>query len=73
MEISRCESMSVRKLNPEEMVVVISAVILTGESGDVIAPSKGREPGKNWSISHRMMVTGNSALIDSKIKRSSKR
>ena len=65
--------MSVRKLNPEEMVAVISAIILTSESRDVIAPSEGREPGSNWSISHKMMVTGNFSLLNSKSKKISKR
>ncbi len=73
MEISRCEIMSVQKIQPEEIIAVISAVLLSVESGDVIAPSKGREPGSNWSISHRMMATGNSSLLNSKAKRSSKR
>tara|TARA_B100000683_G_scaffold101441_1_gene100266 strand:+ start:1529 stop:1750 length:222 start_codon:yes stop_codon:yes gene_type:complete len=73
MEISRCEIMSVQKIQPEEIIAVISAVLLSGELGDVIAPSKGREPGSNWSISHRMMATGNSSLLNSKAKRSSKR
>ena len=73
MEISRCEIMSVQKIQPEEIIAVISAVLLSGELGDVIAPSKGREPGSNWSISHRMMATGNSSLLNSKANRSSKR
>ena len=65
--------MSVQKIQPEEIIAVISAVLLSGELGGVIAPSKGREPGSNWSISHRMMATGNSSLLNSKAKRSSKR
>ena len=73
MEISRCEIMSVQKIQPEEIIAVISAVLLSGELGDRIAPSKGREPGGNWSVSHRMMATGNSSLLNSKAKRSSKR
>ena len=73
MEISRCDIMSVQKIQPEEIIAVISAVLLSGELGDRIAPSKGREPGGNWSVSHRMMATGNSSLLNSKSKRSSKR
>ena len=73
MEISRCDIMSVGKLEPEEIVAVISAVLLSGELGDVIAPSKGRGAGRNWSISHRMMASGNSSLLNSKSSRSSKR
>ena len=73
MEISRCEIMSAGKLEPEEIVAVISAVLLSGESGEVIAPSKGREPGSNWSVSHRRMASGNSSLLNSKSSRSSKR
>tara|TARA_Y100001935_G_scaffold179925_1_gene148961 strand:- start:82 stop:279 length:198 start_codon:yes stop_codon:yes gene_type:complete len=65
--------MSVQKIQPEEIIAVISAVLLSGELGDVIAPSKGREPGSNWSISHRKMATGTSSLLNSKAKRSSKR
>ena len=45
MEISRCDIMSVGKLEPEEIVAVISAVLLSGELGVAITPSKGREPG----------------------------
>ena len=73
MEISRCEIMSAGKLEPEEIVAVISAVLLSGELGEVIAPSKGREPGSNWSVSHRRMDSGNSSLLNSKSSRSSKR
>ena len=73
MEISRCDIMSVVKLETEEIVAVISAVLLSGELGVAIAPSKGREPGSNWSISHRMMASGNSSLLNSKSSRSSKR
>ena len=73
MEISRCESMSIGKLEPEEIVAVISAVLLSGELGAAINPSKGREPGSNWSVSHRMMASGNSSLLNSKSSRSSKR
>ena len=53
MEISRCESMSDEKLEPERIVAVISAVLLSDELGQVIAPSRGRELGSNWSVSHR--------------------
>ena len=73
MEISRCEIMSAGKLEPEEIVAVSSAVLLSGELGEVIAPSKGREPGSNWSVSHRRMASGNSSLLNSKSSRSSKR
>ena len=73
MEISRSEIMSAGKLEPEEIVAVISAVLLSGELGEVIAPSKGREPGSNWSVSHRRMASGNSSLLNSKSSRSSKR
>ena len=73
MEISRCESMSIGKLEPEEIVAVISAVLLSGELGTAINPSKGREPGSNWSVSHRMMASGHSSLLNSKSSRSSKR
>ena len=73
MEISRCEIMSAGKLEPEEIVAVISAVLLSRELGEVIAPSKGREPGSNWSVSHRMIASGNSSLLNSKSSRSSKR
>ena len=73
MEISRCDIMSVGKLEPEEIVAVISAVLLSGELGVAIAPSKGRGTGSNWSISHRMMASGNSSLLNSKSSRSSKR
>ena len=73
MEISRCESMSIGKLEPEEIVAVISAVLLSGELGAAITPSKGREPGSNWSVSHRMMASGNSSLLNSKSSRGSKR
>ena len=73
MEISRCESMSIGKLEPEEIVAVISAVLLSGELGAAITPSQGREPGSNWSVSHRMMASGNSSLLNSKSSRSSKR
>ena len=73
MEISRCEIMSAGKLEPEEIVAVISAVLLSRELGKVIAPSKGREPGSNWSVSHRRMASGNSSLLNSKSSRSSKR
>ena len=73
MEKSRCEIMSAGKLEPEEIVAVISAVLLSRELGEVIAPSKGREPGSNWSVSHRRMASGNSSLLNSKSSRSSKR
>ena len=73
MEISRCESMSDEKLEPERIVAVISAVLLSDELGQVIAPSRGRELGSNWSVSHRMMASGNSSLLNSKSSRSSKR
>ena len=73
MEIFRCESMSVGKLEPEKIVAVISAVLLSGELGEVIAPSKGREPGGNWAVSHRMMASGNSSFLNSKSSRSSRR
>ena len=73
MEISRCDIMSVGELEPEEIVAVISAVLLSGELGEAIAPSKGREPGSNWSVSHRMIASGNSSLLNSKSSRSSKR
>ena len=73
MEISRCDIMSVGKLEPEEIVAVISVVLLGGELGEAIAPTKGREAGCNWSVSHRMMASGNSSLLKSKSSRSSKR
>ena len=73
MEISRCDIMSVGKLDPEEIVAVISAVILSGELGEAIAPSKGREAGSNWSVSHRMMASGKSSMLNSKSIRGSKR
>ena len=73
MEISRCEIMSVGKLEPGEIVAVISVVLLSGELGEAIAPTKGREAGSNWSVSHRMMASGNSSLLNSKSSRSSKR
>ena len=73
MEISRCDIMSVGKLEPGEIVAVISVVLLSGELGEAIAPTKGRESGSNWSVSHRMMASGNSSLLNSKSSRSSKR
>ena len=73
MEIFRCETMSVGKSEAEELVAVISAVLLFGELGEAIAPSKGRERGSNWSVSHRMMASGNSSLLNSKSSRSSMR
>lgn len=73
MEISRCDIMSVGKLEPGEIVAVISVVLLNGELGEAIAPTKGREAGSNWSVSHRMMASGNSSLLNSKSSRSSKR
>ena len=73
MEISRCDIMSVGKLEPGEIVAVISVVLLSGELGEAIAPSKGREAGSNWSVSHRMMASGKSSLLNSKSSRSSKR
>ena len=73
MEISRCDIMSVGKLEPEEIVAVISVVLLGGELGEAIASTKGREAGSNWSVSHRMMASGNSSLLNSKSSRSSKR
>ena len=73
MEISRCDIMSVGKLEPEEIVAVISVVLLGGELGEAIAPTKGREAGSNWSVSHRMMASGNSSLLKSKSNRSSMR
>ena len=73
MEISRCDIMSVGKLEPGEIVAVISVVLLRGELGEAIAPTKGREAGSNWSVSHRMMASGNSSLLNSKSSRSSKR
>ena len=73
MEISRCDIMSVGKLEPEEIVAVISVVLLDGELGEAIAPTKGREAGSNWSVSHRMMASGNSSLLNSKSSRSSRR
>ena len=73
MEISRCDIMSVGKLEPGEIVAVISVVVLSGELGEAIAPTKGREAGSNWSVSHRMMASGNSSLLNSKSSRSSKR
>ena len=44
MEISRCEIMSVGKSETEEIVAVISAVLLSGELGEAIAPSEGGNP-----------------------------
>lgn len=38
MEISRCDIMSVGKLEPGEIVAVISVVLLSGELGEAIAP-----------------------------------
>ena len=73
MEISRCDIMSVGKLEPGEIVAVISVVLLSGDLGEAIAPTKGRELGSNWSISHRKMASGNSSLLKSKSSRSSKR
>ncbi len=73
MEISRCESMSVGKSDPEKIVAVISAVLLSIELGEAITPSRGRDPGGGWSTSHRRMASGNSSLINSKSRRSSKR
>lgn len=73
MEISRCDIMSVGKLEPGEIVAVISVVLLSGGLGEAIAPTKGREAGSNWSVSHRMMASGNSSLLNSKSSRSSKR
>jgi hypothetical protein len=73
MEISRCDIMSVGKLEPGEIVAVISVVLLSGELGEAIAPTKGREAGSNWSVSHRMMASGNSSLLNSKSSRSSRR
>ena len=73
MEISRCDIMSVGKLEPGEIVAVISVVLLSGDLGETIAPSKGREAGSNWSVSHRMMASGKSSLLNSKSIRSSKR
>lgn len=73
MEISRCDIMSVGKLEPGEIVAIISVVLLSGELGEAIAPTKGREAGSNWSVSHRMMASGNSSLLNSKSSRSSKR
>ena len=73
MEISRCESMSVGKSDPEKIVAVISAVLLSSELGEAITPSRGRDPGNDWSASHRRMASGNSSLINSKSRRSSKR
>ena len=73
MEISRCDIVSVGELEPEEIVAVISVVLLSGELGETIAPSKGREAGSNWSVSHRMMASGNSSLLNSKSSRSSMR
>ena len=73
MEISRCDIMSVGKLEPGEIVAVISVVLLSGELGEAIAPTKGREAGSNWSVSHRRMASGNSSLLNSKSSRSSKR
>ena len=73
MEISRCDIMSVGKLEPGEIVAVISVILLDGELGEAIAPTKGREAGSNWSVSHRMMASGNSSLLNSKSSRSSKR
>ena len=73
MEISRCDIMSVGKLEPGEIVAVISVVLLSGELGEAIAPTKGREAGSNWSVSHRMMLSGNSSLLNSKSSRSSRR
>ena len=73
MEISRCDIMSVGKLEPGEIVAVISVVLLSGELGEAIAPTKGREAGSNWSVSHRMMASGNSLLLNSKSSRSSRR
>lgn len=65
--------MSVGKLEPGEIVAVISVVLLSGELGEAIAPTKGREAGSNWSVSHRMMASGNSSLLNSKSSRSSRR
>tara|TARA_B100000212_G_scaffold3186_1_gene2341 strand:+ start:149 stop:346 length:198 start_codon:yes stop_codon:yes gene_type:complete len=65
--------MSVGKLEPGEIVAVISVILLSGELGEAIAPTKGREAGSNWSVSHRMMASGNSSLLNSKSSRSSKR
>ena len=73
MEISRCDIMSVGKLEPGEIVAVISVVLLSGELGEAIAPTKGREAGSNWSVSHRMMASGNFSLLNSKSSRSSRR
>ena len=73
MEISRCDIMSVGKLEPGEIVAVISVVLLAGELGEALAPTKGREAGSNWSVSHRMMASGNSSLLNSKSSRSSRR
>ncbi len=73
MEISRCDIMSVGKLEPGEIVAVISVILLSGELGEAIAPTKGREAGSNWSVSHRMMASGNSSLLNSKSSRSSRR
>ena len=73
MEIYRCDIMSVGKLEPGEIVAVISVILLSGELGEAIAPTKGREAGSKWSVSHRMMASGNSSLLNSKSSRSSKR
>ena len=60
-------SMSVGKSETEEIVAVISAVLLSGELGEAIAPSKGGTR-SNWSISHRKMAFGKLLIAKLQIK-----
>ena len=66
MEISRCERMSRRKVEPKIIVAVISAALLSKELGEAIAPSKGRSFGSDWAVSHRRMSSRNSSLLNSR-------
>ena len=55
------------------IAAIISLVLLEYESGESIKPSRGREEGDSWSISHRRMAAGKTSLMRARTVRSTKR
>ena len=55
------------------IAAIVSLVLLEYESGASIKPTRGREGGNSWSVSHRRMATGKTPLIRARAIRSTKR
>jgi len=65
--------MSKKAIEMRVVAAVISAVLLSNDSGGAIKPSIGRGEGSSWSVSHRRMALGKTPLLKARSARSSKR